>query len=75
MRLPCEVPLPDPPVVCVEVGIIAPIYTWERWQSRCMLHKLLHPVACTWEVGSSLSLSSSLSPTASKEVRMGLLGA
>ena len=28
---------------CEEAGIVAPIYTWERWQSRCKLHELLHP--------------------------------
>ena len=30
---------------CEEAGIVPPIYTWERWQSRCKLHELLHPEA------------------------------
>jgi hypothetical protein len=34
---------------CKEAGIVVPIYTWERWQSRCKLHKLLHPDARTRE--------------------------
>jgi hypothetical protein len=33
---------------CEEAGIVMPI-TWERWQSRCKLHKLLHPDARTRE--------------------------
>jgi len=45
---------------CEGAGIVAPIYTWERWQSRCKLHELLHP---------SSSSSPSPSPsTASDEV-------
>ncbi len=36
---------------CKEVGIVVPIYTWERWQSRCKLHELLHPDARTREAG------------------------
>ena len=36
---------------CEEVGIIAPIYTWEMWQSRCMLHELLHLATRTQEAG------------------------
>ena len=56
-----------------EVGIIVSIYTWERWQLHCMLHKLLHLAAHTQETG--LSLSSSPSPTASNKVKMGVLGA
>jgi hypothetical protein len=35
---------------CKEAGIVVPI-TWERWQSRCKLHKLLHPDVRTREVG------------------------
>ncbi len=35
---------------CKEAGIVVPI-TWERWQSRCKLHKLLHPDARTREAG------------------------
>jgi hypothetical protein len=34
-----------------EARIVVPIYTWERWQSRCKLHKLLHPDARTREAG------------------------
>ncbi len=34
---------------CKEVGIVVPIYTWERWQSRCKLHELLHPDVWTRE--------------------------
>jgi hypothetical protein len=37
--------------LCKEAGIVVPIYTWERWQSRCKLHKLLHPDARTREAG------------------------
>ena len=59
---------------CEEAGIVAPIYTWERWQSCCILHELPHPAGRTWEAGLSSSSSSSLLPTASNEVRMGLLG-
>jgi hypothetical protein len=36
---------------CKEAGIVVPIYTWKRWQSRCKLHKLLHPDARTREAG------------------------
>jgi hypothetical protein len=36
---------------CKEVVIVVPIYTWERWQSRCKLHELLHPDARTREAG------------------------
>ncbi len=32
-----------------EARIVVPIYTWERWQSRCKLHELLHPDAQTRE--------------------------
>ncbi len=35
---------------CKEAGIVVPI-TWERWQSRCKLHELLHPNARTREDG------------------------
>jgi hypothetical protein len=36
--------------LCKEAGIVVPI-TWERWQSRCKLHELLHPDAWTREAG------------------------
>ncbi len=36
---------------CKEAGIVAPIYTWERWQSCCKLHELLHQDARTREAG------------------------
>jgi hypothetical protein len=36
---------------CKEAGIVVPIYIWERWQSRCKLHELLHPDAQTREAG------------------------
>ncbi len=36
---------------CKEAGIVVPIYTWERWQLHCKLHKLLHPDAWTREAG------------------------
>ncbi len=36
---------------CKEAGIVVPIYTWERWQSRGKLHELLHPDAWTREAG------------------------
>jgi hypothetical protein len=35
---------------CKEARIVVPI-TWERWQSRCKLHKLLHPDVRTREAG------------------------
>jgi hypothetical protein len=35
-------------LLCKEAGIVVPI-TWERWQSCCKLHKLLHPVVWTRE--------------------------
>jgi hypothetical protein len=35
---------------CKEAGIVVPI-TWERWQSHCKLHELLHPDARTREAG------------------------
>jgi hypothetical protein len=36
---------------CKEAGIVVPIYTWERWQSCCKLHKLLHLDTRTREAG------------------------
>jgi hypothetical protein len=36
--------------LCKDAGIVVPI-TWERWQSRCKLHELLHPDARTREAG------------------------
>jgi hypothetical protein len=37
--------------LCKDVGIILPIYTWERWQSCCQLQELLHPDVRTREAG------------------------
>jgi hypothetical protein len=31
--------------------IVVPIYTWERWHSRCKLHELLHLDVQTREAG------------------------
>jgi hypothetical protein len=53
---------------CKEAGNFVPMYTWERRQSRCKLHELLHPDAWTREAGVVESLLMLPLPTASDEV-------
>jgi hypothetical protein len=42
--------------LCKAVGVVAPMYTWEQWQLRCKLHKLLFWEAARGAGGPSTAL-------------------